>query len=44
MHIVLDDEENMNSIILDNYKQKKFRCMLDQNPPNNKNIFIDTNS
>ena len=38
------EEENMNSIITDIYKQKKFRGMLDPTSPNNKNIFIDTDS
>lgn len=34
----------MNSIITYIYKQKKYRYMLDPTSPNNKNIFIDTNS
>ena len=38
------EEDNMNSIITDIYKQKKFRGMLDPTSPNNKNIFIDTDS
>ena len=38
------EEENMNSIITDIYKQKKFRGILDPSSPNNKNIFIDTDS
>ena len=38
------EEENMNNIITDIYKQKKFRGMLDPTSPNNKNIFIDTDS
>ena len=38
------EDENMNNIITDIYKQKKFRCMLDRTSPNNKNIFINTNS
>ena len=38
------EEENMNNIITDIYKQKKFRGMLDPTSPNNRNIFIDTDS
>ena len=38
------DEENVNSLISDIYKQKKFRGILDPSSPNNKNIFIDTDS
>ena len=38
------EKENMNSIITDIYKQKKFRGMYDPTSPNNKNIFIDTDS
>jgi len=38
------EEENVNSLISDIYKQKKFRGILDLTCPNNKNIFIDTDS
>jgi len=38
------EEENVNTLISDIYKQKKFRGMLDPSSPNNKNIFIDTDS
>ena len=38
------EEENVNSLITDIYKQKKYRGMLDPASPNNKNIFIDTDS
>ena len=38
------EEENINNLITNVYKQKKFRGMLDPTSPNNKNIFIDTDS
>ena len=38
------EDDNMNNLISDIYKQKKFRGMLDPTSPNNKNIFIDTDS
>ena len=38
------EEENVNTLISDIYRQKKFRGMLDPTSPNNKNIFIDTDS
>ena len=38
------EEENVNSLITDIYKQKKYRGMYDPASPNNKNIFIDTDS
>ena len=38
------DQENMNNIITSIYKEKKYRGVLDPAAPNNKNIFIDTDS
>ena len=38
------EEKNVNSLITNIYKQKKFRGMLDPASPNNRNIFIDTDS
>jgi hypothetical protein len=38
------DQENMNNIITNIYKEKKYRGVLDPAAPNNKNIFIDTDS
>ena len=38
------EQENMNNLISDIYKHKKFRGILDPTSPNNKNIFIDTDS
>ena len=38
------EEENVNSLISNLYKQKKIRGMLDPGAPNNKNIFVDTDS
>ena len=38
------EQENMNSIITNIYKEKKYRGVLDPAAPNNKNIFIDTDS
>ena len=39
-----NEEENMNNYISDIYKEKKYRGVLDPGAPNNKNIFIDTDS
>ena len=38
------EQENMNNIITSIYKEKKYRGVLDPAAPNNKNIFIDTDS
>ena len=38
------EEENMNNYISNIYKEKKYRSILDPAAPNNKNIFIDTDS
>ena len=38
------EQENMNNIITNIYKEKKYRGVLDPAAPNNKNIFIDTDS
>ena len=38
------EEENLNNYISNIYKEKKYRSVLDPAAPNNKNIFIDTDS
>ena len=38
------EEENMNNFITNIYKQKKYQGFLDSTAPNNKNIFIETDS
>ena len=38
------EQENMNNIITNIYKEKRYRGVLDPAAPNNKNIFIDTDS
>ena len=38
------EDESMNNYISDMYKEKKYRGVLDPAAPNNKNIFIDTDS
>ena len=38
------EKENINSLITNIYKEKKYRGVLDLTSPNNKNICIDTDS
>ena len=38
------EQDNMNNYISNIYKEKKYRGILDPTSPNNKNIFIDTDS
>ena len=38
------DKENINTLITNIYKEKKYRGVLDLTSPNNKNICIDTDS
>ena len=38
------EQENMNNYLSNIYKEKKYRGVLDPAAPNNKNIFIDTDS
>jgi len=38
------EQESMNNFISNIYKEKKYRGVLDPAAPNNKNIFIDTDS